>query len=193
MAEGDPKEETERRDIAQALPEQRFRTLALADQIGEDRWREPLLPGGRSLHDQMAHLLAWDEWATGVFDISALRALPPVLVEALRDSDEYNARTERRFRGLGRDDVLVALQGTPERVLASAMSSAPRGQPWEEHRIAELAGLRIPPAYPTGTSDDARGPSVGQILLHLLEHERIHAAEIGAAFGIEPHIERFMP
>jgi hypothetical protein len=50
-------------DTLHALHEQRLTTLALADQIKEDRWREPLLPGGRSLHDLLSHILGWDEWA----------------------------------------------------------------------------------------------------------------------------------
>ncbi|MGE5335659.1 MAG: hypothetical protein ACM3N4_13235, partial [Nitrososphaerota archaeon] len=62
-------------NILRALREQRLTTLALADQIKDDRWREPLLPGGRSLHDLLSHILAWDEWAVGVFEISRLRAL----------------------------------------------------------------------------------------------------------------------
>ena len=57
-------------DLVQRMREQRLTTLALADQIGEERWREPALPGG-SIHDVLAHLLGWDEWAMAVFDISA--------------------------------------------------------------------------------------------------------------------------
>ncbi|MBF6589530.1 MAG: maleylpyruvate isomerase N-terminal domain-containing protein [Ktedonobacterales bacterium] len=177
-------------DITHRMREQRLRTLALADQISEDRWREPALPGGRTLHDQLTHLLAWDEWAVAVFEISALRALPPSLVHALQESDDYNARTEERYRRLSRDDILSALQGAIDRVILSAVRSASDGQPWEERHIAELAGVRITAESGSATSDIS-GPSVGEILLHLLEHESAHAEEISAAFGIEPHLERF--
>ena len=143
---------------------QRLRTLALADQIGEDHWREPLLPGGRTLHDQLTHLLAWDEWAVGAFEISALRPLPPTLVEALRDSTAYNARTEQRYRRITRDDVMSALQGMVDRVLISAARSAPSGQPWLERRIADLAGARIVVDAATGVpvAAGASGPSVAR-------------------------------
>jgi uncharacterized damage-inducible protein DinB len=184
--------------------EQRLRTLALADQIGDDRWHEPVLPGNRSIHDQLVHLLAWDEWAIGVFEISALRPLPPVLVSALLDSDEYNARTERRHQHISRDDILSALQGSGDRALISAERSCPEGQPWLDRRIPDLAAIRITedgmvtaaPAPPAGAAPDgdpgAGGPQVRTILRHLLEHECAHAAEISAAFGIQPNIERFM-
>jgi hypothetical protein len=193
-------------ELLSSRREQRLRTLALADQIGDDRWRESVLPGGRSIHDQLAHLLAWDEWAIGVFDISALRPLPLVLVSALLDSDEYNARTEQRHQRVSRDDILSALQGSGDRALISAERSAPEGTPWLDRRIADLAAICITPdgmvtpappaenvANTTGEAPAARGPQVREILLHLLEHERVHAAEISAAFGIQPDIERFMP
>lgn len=180
-------------DLASALREQRLRTLALADQIGEDRWREPLLPGGRTLHDQLTHILAWDEWAVGAFEISALRPLPPVLVEALRASDNYNARTEQRYRRISRDDVMAALQGMVDRVIISAMRSAPAGQPWDERRIPDLAGARIIVDAEGGVPIAAgeSGPTVGAVLRHLLDHERGHAEEISAAFGIQPNVEQF--
>ena len=81
------------------MREQRLTTLALADQIKDDRWREPLLPGERSLHDLLAHLLGWDEWAVGVFEISRLARAAAVLIDALRDVDAYNARAMRRYAG----------------------------------------------------------------------------------------------
>ncbi len=123
-------------DILHALREQRLTTLALADQIKDDRWREPLLPGERSLHDLLAHILGWDEWAVGVFEISRLRALPPVLIDALRDVDAYNARAMRRYAGITRDDMLSALQASPDRVFASAVG--PGGE--------QLAGSALPGA-----------------------------------------------
>ena len=106
-------------EIVQGLREQRLTTLALADQIGDDRWWEPLLPGEATLHDMLAHLLGWDEWATAVFEISAYRELPDVLVDAARDVDGYNARTQTRYRPLTRDDLLGGLQSATPRVVAS--------------------------------------------------------------------------
>src|SRR5262249_2414368 len=108
-------------EIVQGLREQRLTTLALADQIGDDRWWEPVLPGGATLHDMLAHLLGWDEWATAVFEISAYRELPDALVEAARDVDGYNARTQTRYRPLTRDDLLGGLQSATPRVITSAM------------------------------------------------------------------------
>jgi hypothetical protein len=180
-------------DLATVLREQRLRTLALADQIGEDRWRQPLLPGGRTLHDQLTHILAWDEWAVGAFEISAVRPLPSSLVRALRDSDEYNARTEQRYRRISRDDVMAALQGMVDRVIISAMRSAPSGQPWDERRIPDLAGGRIVVEAQSGipVAASASGPAVSEILRRLLDHERAHADEISEIFGIQPNVERF--
>lgn len=183
-------------EIIRRLRERRLETLALAVQVAEDRWREPTLPGGRTLHDQLVHLLAWDEWATGVFDISALRALPPALVHALEDVDAFNARTETRYRNLTRDDVLSALQGAVDRVILSAMRTGGAG-PWERRRIADLASPRtvpetVPEGQPSGAAAEApRGPRVGVILRQLAEHEHEHAEEIAAAFSIQPDVERF--
>ena len=115
-------------DTLHALREQRLTTLALADQIKEDRWREPLLPGDRSLHDLLAHILGWDEWAVGVFEISRLRALPPVLIDALRDVDAYNARAMRRYANITRDDLMSALQASPDRVLGKLWEAANTGR-----------------------------------------------------------------
>ena len=64
--------------VVQQLREQRLTTLSLADQIKEDRWRESVLPGDTTLHDLLAHVLAWDEWAVAVFEISLIRDLPNV-------------------------------------------------------------------------------------------------------------------
>ncbi|HEX5156326.1 MAG TPA: maleylpyruvate isomerase N-terminal domain-containing protein [Ktedonobacterales bacterium] len=176
-------------DTLHALHEQRLTTLALADQIKEDRWREPLLPGGRSLHDLLSHILGWDEWAIGVFEISRLRALPPVLIDALRDVDAYNARAMRRYANITRDDLMSALQASPDRVLASAIG--PGGENWQERRFPELAHVRTLDAQKDESVVTSRGPSVGGLLRVLLRHETSHHQEISAAFGITPDLDRF--
>lgn len=176
-------------DFLHALREQRLTTLALADQVKEDRWREPLLPGDRSLHDLLAHILAWDEWAVGVFEISRLRTLPPVLIGALRDVDAYNARAMRRYAKITRDDMLSALQAAPDRVLASAIG--PGGEHWQERRFPELAHARTLDANKEESVITSRGPSVGGLLRLLLRHEVSHNQEIGKTFAIEPNLEQF--
>jgi uncharacterized damage-inducible protein DinB len=176
-------------DILHALREQRLTTLALADQIKEDQWREARLPGERSLHDLLAHMLAWDEWAVGVFEISQLRALPPVLIDALRDVDAYNARAMRRYAKITRDDMLSALQAAPDRVLASAVG--PGGEHWPERRFPELAHARTLTDQKDESVVTSRGPSVGGLLRLLLRHETGHNQEISAAFAITPDLERF--
>lgn len=176
-------------DILHALREQRLITLALADQIKDDRWREPLLPGERSLHDLLAHMLAWDEWAVGVFEISRLRALPPVLINALRDVDAYNARAMRRYANITRDDMLSALQASPDRVLAGAIG--PGGPHWQERRFPELTHARTLDAQKDESVVTSRGPSVGGLLRVLLRHEISHNQEISKTFGITPDLERF--
>lgn len=176
-------------DTLHALHEQRLTTLALADQIKEDRWREPLLPGGRSLHDLLSHILGWDEWAIGVFEISRLRALPPVLIDALRDVDAYNARAMRRYANITRDDLMSALQASPDRVLASAIG--PGGENWQDRRFPELAHVRTLDAQKDESVVTSRGPSVGGLLRVLLRHETSHHQEISAAFGITPDLDRF--
>jgi hypothetical protein len=176
-------------DTLHALHEQRLTTLALADQIKEDRWREPLLPGDRSLHDVLAHVLGWDEWAVGVFEISRLRALPPVLIDALRDVDAYNARAMRRYANITRDDLMSALQASPDRVLASAIG--PGGENWQDRRFPELAHVRTLDAQKDESVVTSRGPSVGGLLRVLLRHETSHHQEISAAFGITPDLDRF--
>lgn len=176
-------------NVLRALREQRLTTLALADQIKDDRWREPVLPGERSLHDLLSHILAWDEWAVGVFEISRLRSLPPVLIEALRDVDAYNARAVRRYANITRDDILSALQASPDRVLASAIG--PGGQSWQERRFPELAHAGAIASGKDESVVTSRGPSVGGLLRLLLRHEMSHQQEISEGFGIEPHLERF--
>lgn len=173
-------------DLLQQLREQRLTTLTLADQIKDDRWREPALPGGRTIHEVLSHILAWDEWGIAVFEISAIRALPPVLAGALEDVDGFNARAVKRFRNLTRDDVLSALQAANTRLIASARQSG--GAEWATRRIPDLARRH--------TEDDVtreeppRGPSVRSILRNLTNHEHVHAQEIMDAFGITAQIEK---
>ncbi len=174
-------------EIVQGLREQRLTTLALADQIGEDRWREPLLPGGATLHDMLAHLLGWDEWATAVFEISAYRELPDVLVEAAKDVDAYNSRTQARYRPLMRDDLLGGLQSATPRVVAAAMG---RGEPgWETRRIAQLTYEDV--GAQRQEDGTIRPPSVRGILRLLLNHEREHDEEISATFGVTANLEQY--
>jgi uncharacterized protein (TIGR03083 family) len=174
-------------ELVQRLREQRLTTLALADQVSEERWREPVLPGG-SLHDILAHLLGWDEWAMAVFDISAARALPEVLVDALKAVDGYNARSQKRYAKLSREDLLSGLQAITPRLLASATNrNAPR---WDERRIAELGEIW---AQLTSSPHGPRAPSVKGLLRMLYEHEKDHDEEIGQGFGISADLDRFKP
>jgi uncharacterized protein (TIGR03083 family) len=174
-------------ELVQHLLEQRLTTLALADQIGEERWREPALPGG-SLHDVLAHLLGWDEWAMAVFDISAVRALPDALVDALKDVDGYNARSQKRYAKLSRDDLLSGLQTITPRLLASATNrNAPQ---WDGRRIAELGDVW---AQLTSSPHGPRAPSVKGLLRMLYEHEKEHDGEISQGFGISADLDRFKP
>ena len=83
------------------------------------------MPGERTLHDLLAHLLGWDEWAVGVFEISALRALPPVLIEALRDVDDYNARDHDALSPRSPATICCRrCKPRRQRVVASAMADA---------------------------------------------------------------------
>jgi hypothetical protein len=178
-------------ELVQRLHEQRLTTMALADQIKEDRWRDPILPGGRTLHDLLAHLVAWDEWAYAVFDISRVRdELPPVLLNAPRDADAYDARHEKRMRNLTRDDILGTLQAGHGQLLKGAMAAG--GAEWAERCFPDLAAA-LPPRgdAPAIAGEPPKGPSVGSILAGLLDHEAAHDRELMAAFGIEPHLERF--
>lgn len=170
-------------ELVQRLRERRLTTLALADQIKEDRWREPALPGERSIHDLLSHILAWDEWAVATFEISAHRALPPVLRRALADVDAFNAKAVARHRGISRDDLLSGLQAANPRLLSSARVGG--GAEWEKRRIEGLV------AEDTSEGQPARkAPSVRGILRMLLEHEAEHDQEIMDAFGITPNLER---
>jgi hypothetical protein len=172
-------------DLVQRLREQRLTTLALADQVGEDRWREPALPGG-SIHDVLAHLLGWDEWAMAVFDISAARPLPDTLIDALKDVDGYNARAQQRYHNLSREDLLSGLQTITPRLLTSAMN---RGAPnWDARRIADLGEIW---AQLTASPHSPRAPSVKGLLRMLYEHEKEHDEEISQGFNITADLDRF--
>lgn len=176
-------------ELAQALRVRRLTTLALADQITEDRWRDPALPGGRTIHDLLAHLIAWDEWAFAVIDISQVRDLPPVLLNALRDGDAYNAKHEKRMRNLTRDDMLSALQSVPQRLLKVAMASG--GEEWDRRRIEDLAGLMPVAGGARPEGEPPRAPSVRGILRMLMAHEAEHDQQIMDTFGIQPNLEQF--
>ncbi len=171
-------------ELVRRYREQRVITMSLADQIEEDRWRQPVLSGDRTLHDVLSHMLAWDEWAIAVFELSALRPLPPVLVQAVRDVDAFNARAIQRQRNLRRDDIIAGLQTAVDRVIYAARATG--GADWANRRIQDLA---TPGASADGTP--APGPRIGRIVRTLTEHERTHDDEIMAAFGVEPHLERF--
>lgn len=173
-------------DLLQQLREQRLTTLTLADQIKDDRWREAALSGERSIHDVLSHILAWDEWAIAVFEISAIRTLPPVLAGALQDVDGFNARSVKRFRNLTRDDILSALQSANTRLLASARQSG--GAEWATRRLPDLARRHDEEGV---VQDEPRhAPSVRGILRSLLNHEHTHAQEIMDTFGITAQVEK---
>lgn len=173
--------EMESDDLLQRLREQRLTTMTLADQIKDDRWREPALPGSRTIHEVLSHILAWDEWGIAVFEISAMRALPPVLTQALHDVDSFNARAVQRFRNLTRDDILSALQSANTRLIASARQSG--GAEWATRRIPDLA-------RETHHDEPQHAPSVRGILRNLVNHEQSHAQELMDAFGITAQIEK---
>lgn len=173
-------------DLIQRLREQRLTTLTLADQIKDDRWREPALSGGRTIHDILSHILAWDEWGIAVFEISAIRALPPVLARALEDVDDFNARAVKRFRNLTRDDLLSALQTANPRLIASARQTG--GAEWATRRIPDLARRRDGDG--TAGEEPRHAPSVRGILRSLAHHEQSHAQEIMDTFSITAQIEK---
>jgi hypothetical protein len=169
--------------LIQSLGERRLITLALAEEIGQERWRAPLLANGRTAHALYSHLLAWDEWAMAIFELSALRTLPEKLIHAYRDVDGFNARAESRFDGLPREDLLMGMQGASARLVSAACSAG--GEAWFARRIAELA----PPS--AGTAEKpSRGPSVGGILRMLREHEREHDEELAATYSVSVDLER---
>lgn len=158
--------------ILQKMHSERYTTLALADQIKADRWREPLLPGGRTIHDLLAHILAWDEWAIGVFELSLLRPLPPSFRAALDDVDAFNDRAVVRYRDLPREDVLTGLQTASKRLVTSALASG--GDEWHRRKLPDLAS----------SPDSPRIPSVGGILRSLTTHEASHHQEISDTYGV---------
>lgn len=168
-------------DIIQSVRERRFVTLALAQQTPEERWREPALPGGRTAQALLSHLLAWDEWATAVFELSALRALPEKLVLAYRDVDAFNARAVARYDGLERDQTLAGLQGANMRLVSAATAG---GAGWAGRRIPDLAPSATKPG-----GQPSRGPSVAGLLRMLREHEREHDEEFAATFGVSVDLE----
>jgi hypothetical protein len=103
--------------------------------------------------------------------------------------DAYNARAVRRYANITRDDLMSALQASPDRVLASAIG--PGGEHWQERRFPELAHARTLDAQKDESVVTSRGPSVGGLLRLLLRHETSHHQEISEAFGITPDLERF--
>lgn len=169
-------------EALQQLREQQYATLTLVDQIKEDRWREPLLSGGNSVHAVLSHLLGWDEWAIGAFEISLVRdELPPTFQRALDDVDGYNARSVTRYQNVSRDDLITSVQTASGRLAKSATSGG--GEDW--------SGRRLPGLTAAVTARDGSGSrqitlSVRGILRTLTEHEAEHAREIAHAFGISP-------
>jgi hypothetical protein len=164
--------------LVQRLREQRFSTMQLADQIKEDRWREPFFPGEWSLHGLLSHVLAWDEWAIAVFEISLIRDLPPALQRAVDEVDAFNARARDRYRGISRDDMLSALQAANPRLIASARVNG--GIQWYNRKIDSL--LFLP------NTEKQHVPSVGEILRVLRRHESLHSQEVAETFGITPEV-----
>ncbi len=190
----------EKTTLIQSMRERRLVTLGLADQLAQERWREPLLPDGRTAHAMLSHLLAWDEWTTAVFELSALRALPEKLTQALRDAGAFNARAVARYDALGRDDLLTGLQGASARLISAATGVG--GEAWAERRISDLAldtaSASGQPPYEPGVASlladvsgqPSRGPSVAGLLEMLREHERRHDEELSAAFGVTVDLEK---
>ncbi|HLZ23032.1 MAG TPA: DinB family protein [Ktedonobacterales bacterium] len=164
-------------EILQDKHRERYVTLALADQITGDRWREPLLPGGRTIHELLSHILAWDEWAIGAFEISLLRELPASFRAALDDVDAFNGRATTRYTGLPREDILTGLQTASKRLMASATASG--GAEWNRRKLLDLAPE---PGSP-------RIPSVGGVLRNLTSHEASHHQEISESFGVHVDVD----
>ena len=162
--------------LVQRLREQRLTTMSLADQVKEDRWREPVLPGEWSLHGLLSHVLAWDEWAIAVFEISLIRDLPPALQRAIDEVDGFNARAKDRYRGISRDDMLSALQAANPRLIGSARASG--GTQWFDRKIDGLLFL--------SNTEKNHVPSVSEILRLLRRHESVHSQEIATTFSIAP-------
>ncbi len=176
--------------LIQSLRERRLITLALADQVGEDRWRTPALPAARSLHDALATLLAWDEWAAAVFEVSLLRGLPAKLTgpaataEAQRD---FAARAIARYQALGRADLLSGVQAAGARVVSAAVGRGAEG--WSARRIA---GLALAPDAPDAPDADAppTTPTVADILRWLIAREQRRDELISAALEVSADLDQ---
>src|SRR5260221_9890162 len=167
-------------EILQRARRQRHTTLSLADQVKEDRWRAPVMPGGATLQDGVAHILAWDEWAVGVFELSHLRdEVPPALARAVDDVDGLNARAQARLRNITRADMLSSLQTISDRIVKSSLAVG--GEDWAKRRLPRLT-------FAVGGSDMRPprqvAPNVGGVLRKVTEHEEEHPGGIAAAFGV---------
>jgi hypothetical protein len=166
--------------VVRRLRIQRLTTMSLADQITEDRWREPVLPGDVPLHNMLAHLLAWDEWAVAVFEISLIRELPRVFQDGVDNVDAFNARAQNRYRGISRDDMLSALQSANPRLITSAGSGG--SADWYNRQIDGLLFSR--------RGEEQHAPTVSEILRVLRRHEGEHDQEIMATFNIAPKLDQ---
>ncbi|HLY31766.1 MAG TPA: hypothetical protein VKQ36_12125, partial [Ktedonobacterales bacterium] len=176
-------QQSEPNDIIQETHQQRLITLALADQVEEARWSAPALPNGQTLHDALAILLAWDEWAIAVFEVSLLRALPARLTLPASNGDEaqaYEARAQTRSAPLSKNDLLGGLQVAATRLITAAVG---RGAPdWQERRLADLAGLSL--------FADAQGtPMVGDVVRWLVARERTLDAQISEGLGVSVDLD----
>ena len=190
--------------LIQELRERRLITLALADQVGEDRWLAATLPHDRSLHNVLAALLAWDEWAAAVFEVSLLRALPPKLIaltQAAEARHEFEARAFVRYAPLGRADVLASLHAAGERAISGAIGVGAPG--WHGRHIAGLASIATRHQAPGDTpqtaaptvagADDGAAPgepTVGDILRWLMAREQRRDAAISAGLRVNADIEQ---
>lgn len=197
--------------LIQSLRERRLITLALADQVGEDRWRAVTLPHDHSLHDVLVGLLAWDEWAAAVFELSLLRGLPPKLIAPTQSAGarhEFEARAKARYTPLGRADLLASLQAAGERAVSGAIGRGVEG--WATRPIAGLVIVQMPghapyvaagaPGGATNAPGGALGagggdvgqhaPTVGDILRWLMSREEQRDAEISVGLHVSADIEQ---
>src|SRR5258708_39453854 len=138
------------------------------------------MAGGATIHDVLAHLLAWDEWAVGVFELSHLRdEVPPALARALDDVDGFNARAQARLRNITRDDMLSSLQTVSDRIVKSSLAVG--GADWAKRRLPGLTfavgGSDMPAPRPVA-------PGGGGVPRMLTEHEEEHGGEVAGAFGV---------
>lgn len=167
-------------EALQRLREQQYATLTMADQIKEDQWREPLLSGGNTVHAVLSHLLAWDEWAIVIFELSLARdELPESLRNALGNVDAFNQRAVTRYRNVSRDDLLTSLQTASGRIAKSATMGG--GDDWAARR---LNGLTTTVTTRDGSGSREITLSVRGVLRVLAEHEAEHASEIASVFGV---------